>query len=189
MANLFRTPGSLELRASRRTAVGLAALGLASIGSAALGPATLDLPIAAGPAYAAGGGGGSSGSNVAPADPNYTKARALIEDTEYAEAIPLLEKVVAARPDSADAYNYLGYSHRKIGEYEAALDAYQRALKLQPRHLGANEYLGELYLELGQLGKAEERLAVLDDACFFGCREYSELKERIADYKKRQGAG
>ena len=111
-------------------------------------------------------------------------------DNQYdAEAIPLLEKVVAARPDSADAYNYLGYSHRKIGEYEAALDAYQRALKLQPRHLGANEYLGELYLELGQLDKAEERLAVLDDACFFGCREYSELKERIADYKKRQGAG
>ena len=61
-------------------------------------------------------GGGSSSSNAPPADPNYTKARALIEETEYTEAIPLLRKVVAARPDSADAYNYLGYSHRKIGE-------------------------------------------------------------------------
>ena len=133
---------------------------------------------------AAGGGG----SKAAPPDPNYTKARELIDAERYADAIPLLQKVVDAKPNSADAFNYLGYSHRKIGQIDAAMKYYNRALELQPRHLGANEYLGELYLELGELAKAEERLKVLDKACFFGCEEYSELKQAIKDYKQRQGA-
>jgi len=150
-----------------------------------VGLIVIGLAVAAGPALSAGGGGGSS---VSPPDPNYTKARSLIDAGGYAEAIPLLEKVVVAQPKSADAFNYLGYSHRKIGQIDAAFRNYQRALELQPKHLGANEYLGELYLELGELSKAEERLDVLDDACFFGCEEYSELKELIKDYKNRQGA-
>ena len=149
-----------------------------------LGILAIGLALAAGPALAFGGGG----SSTTPADPNYAKARTLIDAGSYGDAIPFLEKAVAANPKSADAYNYLGYSHRKIGQFDAALTNYRRALELQPKHLGANEYLGELYLELGELAKAEERLDVLDDACFFGCEEYSELKELIKDYKKRQGA-
>lgn len=148
-----------------------------------LGLLAIGLALATGPAMAAGGG-----SKAAPPDPNYAKARALIDAGSYGDAIPFLEKAVTANPKSADAYNYLGYSHRKIGQIDAALENYHRALELQPKHLGANEYLGELYLELGELAKAEERLDVLDDACFFGCEEYSELKELIKDYKKRQGA-
>jgi tetratricopeptide (TPR) repeat protein len=148
-----------------------------------LGLLAIGLALATGPAMAAGGG-----SKAAPPDPNYAKARALIDAGSYGDAIPFLEKAVTANPKSADAYNYLGYSHRKIGQIDAALENYRRALELQPKHLGANEYLGELYLELGELAKAEERLDVLDDACFFGCEEYSELKELIKDYKKRQGA-
>ncbi len=148
-----------------------------------VGLIVIGLAVAAGPAFAAGGG-----SSVPPPDPNYTKARALIDAGSYGDAIPLLEKVVVAQPKSADAFNHLGYSHRKIGQIDAALKNYNRALELQPKHLGANEYLGELYLELGELSKAEERLDVLDDACFFGCEEYSELKELIKDYKNRQGA-
>ena len=148
-----------------------------------VGLIVIGLAVAAGPAFAAGGG-----SSVPPPDPNYTKARTLIDAGSYADAIPLLEKVVVAQPKSADAFNHLGYSHRKIGQIDAAIKNYQRALELQPKHLGANEYLGELYLELGELSKAEERLDVLDDACFFGCEEYSELKELIKDYKNRKGA-
>ncbi len=148
-----------------------------------LGLLAIGLALATGPAMAAGGS-----SKAAPPDPNYAKARALIDAGSYGDAIPFLEKAVTANPKSADAYNYLCYSHRKIGQIDAALENYRRALELQPKHLGANEYLGELYLELGELAKAEERLDVLDDACFFGCEEYSELKELIKDYKKRQGA-
>ncbi len=129
----------------------------------------------------------AAGGDDAPENRDLAEAVKLIDKWDYAKAIPLLEKVVAAEPKNADAYNYLGYSHRKLGNRDKALAFYSKALEIKPRHLGANEYLGELYLEQGQLEKAEERLAVLDKACFFGCDEYSDLKKAIEDYKKRTG--
>jgi tetratricopeptide (TPR) repeat protein len=68
---------------------------------------------------------------------------------------------------------------RKTGHPDQALDYYSRALAQKPDHLDANEYLGELYLELKQPAKAQERLAVLEKACG-DCEEYQELKEKIA---------
>ncbi len=148
------------------------------------------LLLAAGPALSAGGGGSSSSNSAGyERDKDYIKAADLAEKGRYDQAIPLLEKYVAENPKSADGFNYLGYSHRKLGRFDEALANYQMALKLQPQHRGANEYLGELYLEMGDLAKAEERLEVLDDACFFGCEEYTELKEAISDYKVRNGGG
>ena len=129
----------------------------------------------------------AAGSDDTPDNPDFVEAVRLIDKWDYSNAIPLLEKVVAAEPKNADAYNYLGYSHRKLGDRETALVFYTKALEIKPRHLGANEYLGELYLEQGELQKAEERLAVLDKACFFGCKEYTELKESIEDYKMQNG--
>ena len=123
----------------------------------------------------------------APANPDYEKASELIEAEKFAEALPLLKKAEAQEPDSADVHNYLGYAHRKLKNYDAALKHYKIALRLAPRHRGANEYLGELYLVLGDLAKAEERLAVLDKACLFGCEEYTELKDAIAAYKAKAG--
>ena len=143
------------------------------------------LLLAAGPVLAAGGGG----SRKSTKDTNYTQAEKLVKDGKYADAIPLLNKAVKANPKSADAYNYLGYSYRQLGQFESAMEYYNTALSLQPKHLGANEYLGELYLQLGEVDKAEERLAVLDKECFFGCEEYSDLKQAIAEYKAQQGAG
>ena len=116
------------------------------------------------------------------------KAASAIDAGNYQDAIPILEDVVETDPKNADAYNYLGYSYRQLGQIEAAMEHYQTALGLQPKHLGANEYLGELYLQLGNVDKAEERLAVLDKECFFGCEEYSDLKEAIAEYKTQKGA-
>ncbi len=63
--------------------------------------------------------------------------------------------------------------------------AYQKALAIKPDHRGANEYIGELYLETGKPAKARERLKVLDSACFFGCEEYDELKAAIAAYEAK----
>ena len=111
-----------------------------------------------------------------------------MEAGKYAAAIPLLQKTVAKESKNADAYNLLGYSHRNLGDVEAALTHYGRALELDPKHRGANEYLGELYLELGRLDEAQERLAVLDKACFFGCEEYRELKGLIAAYQAKTGS-
>ena len=141
------------------------------------------LLVAAGPVLAAGGGGKSAAK-----DPNYTKAQSLIEDGKYADAIPLLMKVVADEPANADAHNYLGYSQRRVGNFDDALKSYRKALRIKPKHRGANEYLGELFLRMDRLDKAEERLAVLDKACFFGCEEFSDLKQAIADYKAKQGS-
>ena len=120
--------------------------------------------------------------------PDYVQAAKLVEAGDYAGAIPLLQKSVDADPTNADVHNLLGFSHRKLGDVEMALAHYGKALKLEPEHLGANEYLGELYLELGRLDAARERLEVLDDACFFGCEEYSELKAKIEAYKAQTGS-
>jgi len=149
-------------------------------------PLALTLALASGPAFAMGSGGDSSSSKAT--DPNYAAARTLVEDGKYAEAIPLLEQVVAKDAKNADALNDLGYSNRQLGNTDAALTHYQAALALEPSHRGANEYLGELYLTLGELPKAEERLKVLDGACFFGCEEYTELKNAIAAYKAKAGS-
>lgn len=147
-------------------------------------PFALTFALATGGAQAMGGGNDAKTA----VDPNFAAAKQMIDDGKYAEAIPLLEKVVAADSKNADAFNYLGYSNRQLGNTDAALSHYQTALALEPRHRGANEYLGELYLTLGDLAKAQERLEVLDGACFFGCDEYTELKNAIAEYKARTGS-
>ena len=85
----------------------------------------------------------------------------------------------------ADWNNLMGYSLRKAPapDFAGAEKFYNEALRINPRHRGALEYSGELYLQTGQLDKAEQRLAVLDKACRFGCSEYSDLKKAIAQYK------
>ena len=129
--------------------------------------------------WAAGTSTGASTSD--PAD--YDNAVAAVKAGHYDQAIPLLQKVVAASPQNPDALNWLGFSYRKTGATGQALVYYQKALDLQPKHLGANEYMGELYLELKDLPKAEERLAVLKQTCLT-CEEYTELKEKIEQFKK-----
>ena len=146
----------------------------------------LTFALTCGPAAAMGSGSGDDTNKAT--DPNFATAKQMVEDGKYAEAIPLLDKVVAADQENADAFNLLGYSHRQLGQNDTALTHYQTALQLEPRHRGANEYLGELYLTLGDLAKAEERLSVLDEACFFGCDEYTELKNAIAAYKAKAGS-
>jgi tetratricopeptide (TPR) repeat protein len=84
--------------------------------------------------------------------------------------------------------NLLAYSQRKLQRFDAALVNYQKALDIEPEHRGANEYLGELYLQLGQLDKAQERLQVLDDACYFGCDEFDELEEAIEVYRSQNSS-
>ena len=99
-------------------------------------------------------------------------------------AIKYLLKAAKTSPDNPDVYNLLGFSHRKLDKLEESFMNYNRALKLNPRHQGANEYIGELYLRTNNLKKAEAHLKILDDICFFGCDEYDDLKESIEKYKK-----
>ena len=129
-------------------------------------------------AWAAGGGGG--GANKSP---EMIEAEKAIEAANYQSAIGYLEKVVTDSPNNADAFNYLGYSYRKLGDLETSKGYYEKALSLDPEHRGAHEYIGELYLQLGDVQKAEVHLESLDKLCFFGCDEYYELKKAIQQYK------
>ena len=105
---------------------------------------------------------------------------------KYDDAIKQLQ--TANDPASADWNNLMGYSLRKKTppDLVGAEKYYQAALKIDPAHRGALEYYGELMLINKNLTGAEGLLARLDKACTFGCEEYSDLKEAVANYKKAQ---
>jgi len=137
-------------------------------------------------------GGGMSSEPLVPKKPtetrNYLKAVELINEGKYEDAIGKLKKVERDAPDDPDVLNYLGYASRKLGKNDDSLAYYTSALKADPNHKGANEYLGELYLQMGDLPKAEVQRAKLDTLCSFGCAELQALKAAIDDYKAKQGA-
>jgi len=135
-------------------------------------------------AFAAGGGADPAPAQQAkPVDPNFTRAKAMIEARDYRGALPLLQQVVAKDARNADAYNLMGYATRSSGDPNGSLQYYQQALAIDARHLGAHEYIGEAYLMLGRPADAEQHLAKLDSLCVFGCTEYRMLKTAIANYK------
>ena len=147
--------------------------------AAALTAATLAAPV---PAPAAGG----DDDDKAPQS-EYSLAKQAMADGDYGVAVNKLARLHEQDPNDADVLNLLGYGYRKMGNFDQARGYYLQALAIEPRHRGANEYLGELYLETGQLDKAQERLAVLDKDCWLGCEEYTELKESIEKYKLAKG--
>jgi len=112
------------------------------------------------------------------ANPDFTAVKALVDAGDFDQALPKLAILDQQSPNNPDVLNLMGYTYRKTGHTDQALDYYGRALNLEPKHLGANEYLGELYLELKQPDKAKERLAVLKAACG-NCDEYQDLKTKI----------
>ena len=138
-------------------------------------------------AVAAGGGGGDDGRRAESQDKAMAAAVQAIEAKEYARAIPMLEEVVTRLPDNADAYNWLAYATRKNGDPARSIPIYQKALAIDPKHLGAHEYIGEAYLALDDLPHAKQHLARLNRLCFFGCEEYRDLKKAVEAYEKSAG--
>ncbi len=117
----------------------------------------------------------------------YEIAEKAVKAGDYKRAIPLLQKVVAKNSKHYDALNYLGFSHRQLGENEISLRYYKNVLAMKPDHRGANEYLGELYLKEGKLDLAKQQLAKLDKICTFGCKEFDDLKAAIKVYAEGGG--
>ncbi len=109
----------------------------------------------------------------------YLSVVQLINSGRFEQAIEELRKLTTAIGPHPDVLNYLGYAHRRLRQFERAQFYYEQALALDPLHRGANEYLGEMWIELGRCEEARARLAVLDEACPFGCAEYEDLRRLI----------
>ena len=91
----------------------------------------------------------------------------------YSQAFKKLEKAYSSEKKNPDILNYMGYTSRKIGNFEQAEKFYLTGLSLKPDHNGINEYLGELYVQTNRIDKANERLDVLKNC---NCEEYKELE-------------
>jgi len=128
------------------------------------------------------GVGGDSNYSSAPQKPaGYNDAVALIAAEKYQEAILPLQSAEKSAQNDADIQNLLGFVHRKTGKLDAAGGYYQRALEINPKHKGALEYQGELFLMRGDKDAAKANLAKLDKICWLGCSEYDDLKKAIAE--------
>ncbi|WP_206427875.1 tetratricopeptide repeat protein [Rhizobium sp. CIAT894] len=111
--------------------------------------------------------------------PDLTSVRAKIDAKDYAGALVEL-RGLAEDNQQADVYNLMGYTLRKTGDYRTSLTYYTKALELQPDHKAAREYLGELYVETGEMAKAEEQVSSLKQLCPSGCEELEDLQKAIA---------
>jgi len=139
--------------------------------------------------------GSSSDNDSSPKVSDYAKAKNLIKAAKkyekkgktekaqkrYAKAQKLLLKSNEQKPLQADTLNYLGFTTRKLGDYERGEKFYLLGLEVEPNHNGINEYLGELYVATNRMDMAKERLEVLKTC---NCEEFNELKEIIEGTKK-----
>jgi Flp pilus assembly protein TadD len=107
-----------------------------------------------------------------------SSVRAKIKAGGYAAALEEL-RGLAEDTQQADVYNLLGYTLRKTGDFATSLTYYNKALQLQPDYRAAREYLGELYVETGNISKAKEQLAALAELCPGGCEEREDLEKAL----------
>ncbi len=131
-------------------------------------------------------GGGKSNYDKAvtliKAEKKYEKkGKAEKANKRYEKAKALLVKSNKKKPNQADTLNYLGFTTRKLGDFENGEKYYLLGLEIEPNHVGINEYLGELYVVTNRLDLAKERLKVLESC---NCEEYNDLKEIIVGTKK-----
>ena len=111
--------------------------------------------------------------------PDLTSIRAKIKAKDFKAALAELTPMLATY-QHADVYNLMGFSLRKMGEYKQAYTFYRKALDFDPEHKGALEYLGELYVETGEIDKAKQNVVLLQKLCPSGCEELADLEKAVA---------
>jgi tetratricopeptide (TPR) repeat protein len=126
----------------------------------------------------------ASDADWAQLDPDFKAGKRALGAEDWNGAIAALELAALRDPLDADIQNYIGYAYRRLRQLGPAIDHYQQALMLNPRHRSAHEHLGEAYLVLGDSVKAEQHLAALENLCLIPCEEYDDLKRAIARYKR-----
>jgi len=102
-------------------------------------------------------------------------------EKQYEKAQKLLIKSNENEPNNADTLNYLGFTTRKLGNFNLGEKYYLQGLAIEPKHNGINEYLGELYVATNRMDLAKERLEILKNC---NCEEFDELNEIILGKKK-----
>lgn len=118
-------------------------------------------------------------------NPDFAQGRRAVEARDWKTAIKWLAAADKRTPNNADIHNLLGFAYRNSGEVETALKHYGRALQIDSRHRGAHEYIGEAYLMMNNVAKAEEHLAALKRVCSSVCEEREDLSRKIAQYRSR----
>jgi hypothetical protein len=128
-------------------------------------------------------------SGPSPAsDPVLERAAAATARSDWPAAQAILREAVAKEPGNPDYHNLYAYAVRKGANPDMNLvfKHYNEALRLDPKHRGAHEYIGEAYLMVGNLPKAKEHLSQLDRLCFLPCSEHRELKKAVASYEAKR---
>ena len=142
----------------------------------------LALTMACGPVLAAGD------PPAETRDPVMEKAAAATKRQDWAGAADVLKSGLATDPNNANYHNLYAYALRKgtSPDMNLVFKHYNEALRIDPKHRGAHEYIGEAYLMVGNVAKAKEHLSALDKLCFFPCVEYTDLKKSITEYEKKR---
>jgi hypothetical protein len=150
----------------------------------ALVTSIITLALGAGSAFAA---GDPPAPEPKPKDAILERYDLAAARQDWAGAAAALKEGVAAQPGNAGYHNLYAYSLRKgpNPDMNLVFKHYNEALRIDPKHRGAHEYLGEAYLMVGNVAKAKEHLAQLDKLCFFGCSEFTELKKAIAEHETK----
>ncbi len=121
-------------------------------------------------------------------DPVLEKVSAATARQDWSGAAGVLKEALSASPGNANYHNLYAYSIRKGANPDMNLvfKHYNEALRIDSKHRGAHEYIGEAYLMVGNAAKAKEHLGALDKLCFFPCIEYSDLKKAIAQHEQKR---
>jgi len=107
------------------------------------------------------------------------KVTTLLNANNFKQALSDLKVIDSEFKDNADVNNLLGYSSRKLKQYKPAARYYEKALRIDPNHLGAIEYQGELFVLTNKVSAAKRNLAKLEKLCGLKCGEYLDLKKAI----------
>lgn len=107
------------------------------------------------------------------------KVTTLLNANNFKQALADLKIIDSEFKNNADVNNLLGYSSRKLKQYKPAATYYEKALKLNPNHLGALEYQGELFVLTNKVSAAKKNLVKLEKLCGLSCDEYLDLKKAI----------
>ena len=107
----------------------------------------------------------------------------LAKSGQYQQA---LDYLVKAEHKDERILTYMGFATRKLGDVEAALPLYVKALSLNPNYSVARAYMGEAFLTKGEPDRAQAELKEIEQRCGVSCPEYVDLKGHIADYESAQ---